>query len=106
MQGSRLCLMCPENMTNPEDGSSSCPLQLQPGTNLTMRYAVIVSFGVFLNGTSLDDIAAKVGCLFQRTATVISAKMLSQHLALLMSRESQNRSDLILWVSFEIQSFG
>lgn len=52
--------MCPENMTNPEDGSAACTVPVLPGTNLTMRYAVIVSFGVYLNGTSLDDIAAKV----------------------------------------------
>lgn len=52
--------MCPENMTNLKDGSSSCQVPVQPGTNLTMRYAVIVSFGVYLNGTSLDEIAAKV----------------------------------------------
>lgn len=61
-QGSRLCLMCPENATNLEDGSDACPVAVQPGTNLTTRYAVIVSFGVFLNGTSLDDIAPKVRC--------------------------------------------
>ncbi|KAK9837118.1 hypothetical protein WJX81_003998 [Elliptochloris bilobata] len=59
--GSRLCLMCPENATNLEDGSDACTVAVQPGTNLTTRYAVIVSFGVFLNGTSLDDIAPKVG---------------------------------------------
>lgn len=54
--------MCPENATNLEDGSDACPVAVQPGTNLTTRYAVIVSFGVFLNGTSLDDIAPKVRC--------------------------------------------
>lgn len=52
--------MCPSNTTNLEDGSSDCPTALQPGTNTSARYAVIVSFGVFLNGTSLDDIAQKV----------------------------------------------
>ena len=31
-----------------------------PGTNLRLRYAVIVSFRVLLNGTDLDDIASKV----------------------------------------------
>ena len=59
-QGSRLCFMCPFNTTNLEDGSSSCPTSVLPGTNMTARYAVIVSFGVYLNGTSLDDIAQKV----------------------------------------------
>lgn len=60
LQGSRLCYMCPENMTNLEDGSSNCNEPVRPGTNLTMRYAVIVSFGVYLNGTTLDEIASKV----------------------------------------------
>jgi hypothetical protein len=58
-QGARLCLMCPENATNAEDGSDACAVPVRPGTNLTTRYAVIVSFGVFLNGTSLADIAPK-----------------------------------------------
>lgn len=52
--------MCPENATNVEDGSDACAVAVLPGTNLTTRYAVIVSFGVFLNGTSLADIAPKV----------------------------------------------
>ncbi len=60
LQGSRLCFMCPENMTNLEDGSTACSVPVQPGTNLTMRYAVIVSFGVYLNGTTLEEIASKV----------------------------------------------
>jgi hypothetical protein len=51
-------------MTNLEDGSSECPISVLPGTNLSTRYAVIVSFGVYLNGTSLNDIAYKVGALF------------------------------------------
>ena len=59
-QGSRLCMMCPGNTTNLEDGSGSCPQAVLPGTNMTTRYAVIVSFGVYLNGTSLSDIAQKV----------------------------------------------
>ena len=52
--------MCPANMTNLQDGSMGCPTPVQPGTNLTMRYAVIVSFGIYLNGTGLDDIASTV----------------------------------------------
>jgi len=54
--------MCPTNTTNYEDGSSSCPVAVLPGTSLAARYAVIVSFGVYLNGTSLEDIARKVMC--------------------------------------------
>ncbi len=52
--------MCPYNTTNLQDGSSDCPAAVLPGSNMTARYAVIVSFGIFLNGTSLDDIAQKV----------------------------------------------
>ena len=52
--------MCGENTTNLEDGSSSCPVALVPGASPSYRYAVIVSFGVLLNGTALDDIAQKV----------------------------------------------
>ena len=59
--GGQLCQMCPTNFTNGADGSSSCPLVIPPGTNLAERYAVIVSFGVFFNGTALRDIAARVG---------------------------------------------
>ena len=53
--------MCPYNTTNLQDGSPDCPAPVLPGSNMTARYAVIVSFGVYLNGTSLDDIAQKVG---------------------------------------------
>ena len=52
--------MCGENTTNLEDGSSSCPVALVPGATPSYRYAVIVSFGILLNGTALDDIASKV----------------------------------------------
>lgn len=58
---SRLCTMCPNNVTNLQDGSDDCDVPIIPGTNLKMRYAVIVSFGVYLNGTNLDDVASKVG---------------------------------------------
>ena len=61
LQGSRLCTLCPYNMTNLQDGSTTCTSPIVPGTNLRLRYAVIVSFGVLLNGTDLDDIASKVG---------------------------------------------
>lgn len=54
--------MCGENTTNLEDGSSSCPVALIAGATPSYRYAVIVSFGVLLNGTALDDIASKVDC--------------------------------------------
>lgn len=51
--------MCPNNVTNLQDGSDDCDVPIIPGTNLKMRYAVIVSFGVYLNGTNLDDVASK-----------------------------------------------
>lgn len=60
LQGSKLCMMCPANMTNLEDGSHDCPVLVLPGTNLAARYAVIVSFGIYLNGTSLEEVAQKV----------------------------------------------
>lgn len=53
-------MMCPANMTNLEDGSHDCPVLVLPGTNLAARYAVIVSFGIYLNGTSLEEVAQKV----------------------------------------------
>ena len=61
LQGSQLCTMCPANMTNLKDGSGVCDTPIIPGTNLKTRYAVIVSFGILLNGTDLDDVASKVG---------------------------------------------
>ena len=55
------CASCaPYNTTNLQDGSPDCPAPVLPGSNMTARYAVIVSFGIYLNGTSLDDIAQKV----------------------------------------------
>ncbi len=53
-------MMCPTNTTNLEDGSYDCPVAVLPGASLAARYAVIVSFGVYLNGTSLEEIARKV----------------------------------------------
>ena len=53
--------MCPADMTNLRDGSALCDSPIIPGTNLKLRYAVIVSFGILLNGTDLVDVATKVG---------------------------------------------
>ena len=53
--------MCPAGFINGADGSSACPQRIPPGTDLAERYAVIVSFGVFFNGTALDEIASRVG---------------------------------------------
>ena len=58
--------MCGKNMTNLEDGSSSCPVVFIAGSSPSYRYAVVVSFGVMLNGTALDDIASKVLYLIQQ----------------------------------------
>lgn len=35
--------------------------QVGEGLDLSSRYAVIVSFGVLLNGTALNEIAQRVG---------------------------------------------
>lgn len=67
LQGSQLCSMCGRNTTNMEDGSSSCPVPFIAGSSPSYRYAVVVSFGVMLNGTALDDIAAKVLKAFHHT---------------------------------------
>lgn len=53
--------MCPANFINSGDGSTSCPLTISPGTNLAERNAVIVSFGVYFNGTALNEIGSLVG---------------------------------------------
>ena len=36
-------------------------MQVGEGLDLSSRYAVIVSFGVLLNGTALNEIAQRVG---------------------------------------------
>lgn len=36
-------------------------MQVGPETDLSSRYAVVVSFGVLLNGTALGDIARRAG---------------------------------------------
>ena len=75
MQGSQLCSMCSANTTNLEDGSSSCPVPLLPGSNISYRYAVIVSFGIKLNGTALDDIAAKVSHIVHKRLLVVDKSL-------------------------------
>ena len=40
---------------------SNTGVQVGPGTDLATRYAVIVSFGVLLKGTALDQVASLVG---------------------------------------------
>lgn len=40
---------------------SGAGVQVGEGTDLSSRYAVVVSFGVVLNGTTLDDIARRAG---------------------------------------------
>lgn len=53
--------MCPANFTTEADGSSECNLPVGTGPDLSTRYAVIVSFGMLLNGTALEDIARLAG---------------------------------------------
>ena len=62
--------MCPPGCINAADGSSSCPQLIPPGTNLATRYAVIISFGVYFNGTALDEIASRVGVQANNRATM------------------------------------
>lgn len=60
-ESAQLCLMCPAGYINAADGSTSCPQLIPRGTDLATRCAVIVSFGVYFNGTALDEIASRVG---------------------------------------------
>jgi hypothetical protein len=59
--GSDLCTMCPANMTNLADGSVGCPVPILPGTDLNTRYAVVVYFGVYLDGTTLSEVSRRAG---------------------------------------------
>lgn len=78
--------MCDKNTTNLEDGSSSCPVALIAGSSPSYRYAVVVSFGVMLNGTALDDIASKVLNIRTKTGHVCAfAPSHSQSMCLLSS---------------------
>lgn len=45
----------------PEHAGNISDLQVGEGLDLSSRYAVIVSFGVLLNGTALNEIAQRVG---------------------------------------------
>ena len=49
-------------------GGASGGAQVGEGTDLSTRYAVLVSFGVLLNGTALNDIARRVGVNASSTA--------------------------------------
>lgn len=82
--GAGSCKMCPSNLTTAGDGESSCNITVAPATNLNerynnsenicacgkdltdfvcyfiCRYAVVVSFSLFLTGTDRDAIVLKV----------------------------------------------
>ena len=45
----------------PEHAGNISDSQVGEGLDLSSRYAVIVSFGVLLNGTALNEIAQRVG---------------------------------------------
>lgn len=52
---SRQCGICDKGWTTQGEGCSSCTVKVQ-STDLTKDYAIIASFGVVLNGTSLREI--------------------------------------------------
>ena len=85
VQGSQLCSMCDKNTTNLEDGSSSCPVAFIAGSSPSYRYAVVVSFGVLLNGTALDDIASKVLNTPPSTRLVGSCALPQQSMRMLLA---------------------
>jgi hypothetical protein len=61
------CSACSCGSALPASNNERCPepwspdLQVGEGLDLSSRYAVIVSFGVLLNGTALNEIAQRVG---------------------------------------------
>lgn len=54
-EGSEYCELCPEGYITQSEGSAHCTVLIE-STDLRRYYAVIVSFGVVLNGTTLEEI--------------------------------------------------
>lgn len=71
-EGSTLCKLCPANWTNLEDGQASCSVPLDAAGAVDaqgqQRYAVVVSFSVYLTGVEPDDIILQVGLFLLLTA--------------------------------------
>jgi hypothetical protein len=59
--GLSACLMCPAGMTTAGDGHSQCNVTLTPAVDLDTRYAVVVSFSVYLTGTDPEAVVLKAG---------------------------------------------
>ncbi|GMH32813.1 hypothetical protein BSKO_00647 [Bryopsis sp. KO-2023] len=55
--GSEQCDICSKDWTTHGEGQSSCLVHVRK-TDLSKHYAIIASFGVFLNGTSLEEISS------------------------------------------------
>lgn len=54
--GSEQCTICENGWTTHEEGRSSCMVRVR-STDLSKDYAIIASFAVLLNGTSLEEIS-------------------------------------------------
>lgn len=54
--GSRQCAICDQGWTTYGEGHSSCMVRVH-STDLSKDYAIIASFAVLLNGTSLEEIS-------------------------------------------------
>eukprot|EP00210_Caulerpa_lentillifera_P001894 g1822.t1 len=54
-QGSEYCQLCPDRYMTDREGSAHCTVSIK-STDLSTSYAIIASFGVVLNGTSLEEV--------------------------------------------------
>ena len=60
-RGSRYCQLCPDGYTTFAEGAAHCTVPVE-STDLSRYYAVIASFDVVLNGTSLEEIERLGAC--------------------------------------------
>ena len=61
-RGSQYCHLCPEGYMTERDGSAHCTVLIE-STDLRRHYAVIASFDVLLDGTSLEEIEDLGTCI-------------------------------------------
>lgn len=54
-EGSEYCQLCPEGYMTDREGAAHCTVSVR-STDLRTSYAIIASFGVVLNGTSLEEV--------------------------------------------------
>lgn len=59
--GSLYCQLCPEGYMTEKEGAAHCTVPVE-STDLHQYYAVILSFSVLLNGTSLEEIESLGTC--------------------------------------------